>query len=216
MTILNAWVQPDRAVVTIDTEGRDSRFGVLDVSKMVPLVHANLLLANRGSGGLIGIIYSGLSRVPCDFDTTVEMMPELALASLVEYERVATVHGVPLSDLSPVDQLLVAGWSLKAEQMQGWLFVRKNGERRFVPRPVKPWWVAPGGCFAADPAVPEGPADLERIARQQTDWHRAAHPGQAIGGRLISAEITRTSMVFKELCDLDFPALPGEEGASVT
>lgn len=205
MTILNAWIKPDRAVVLVDTEGYDARWGTIELSKAVPLIDSNTLIAVRGSGGLTGVLYDFHCRTPLNFDVLVEMMPASAEKCREHYVKAAAEHGLTIADLSTVDQVGLFGWSDKNERMQGWLFVREAGEHHFTPRKIEPWNIAPAADFDASLPWPENHADLERIGRRQTAWHRKHYPGRecAIGGRLICAEITRRSMTITELCEIE-------------
>lgn len=203
MSIMNVWIEPDRATVAVDTEGFDPRFGKIWVSKMVPHVQLNAVLAARGSGGLIAVMCSGLLRDPRGFDALTADMPGLAAASLVEYERQAAKMGVSLDSLSPADQIAWVGWSDEEQQMVGWLYLRGVGERTFTQRRIKPWVVMPGEPFTGLPDTPKSHADHLRIGRQQTRWHRSALPGRAIGGDMIVAEFDRAAMTTTNIGDLD-------------
>jgi len=206
MSIVNVWVWPERAIVVADTEGRCPLFGVIEVSKMVPLVHANAILAVRGNGGPLGLLYGGLSRVPCNFDELVTMIPEVAPANVAHHEKQARDIGLTEAEMAEVratDQIILVGWSEAARRMQGWRFDRWGAETKFQTFPINPWFVAPAADFDLSLPVPQSRDDLTRIARRQTTWHRQNLPGKAIGGRILSAEITQRGMTISELCEID-------------
>lgn len=200
---MNVWVHPDRATIAVDTTGISVIHGKVSVSKLVPLVQINAVIAGRGSGGLIGVLYSGVCRMPFSFDDLAAHMPEFLNKSLIEYERVCRLAGYEPEDVSTVDQIAFVGWSESEDRMAAWLYVRGERERTFSARRISPWTIAPGECFSERPAVPTNHEEVVHIAVKQTAWHLAAHPGKAIGGDLLVADLTRTSLTITTACDLD-------------
>lgn len=214
MSIVNAWIWPERAIVQVDTEGHCPIFGVIEVSKMVPLVHANAILACRGNGGLLSLLYSGLGRVPCDFDSLVELIPQVTPQMVAHYQQQARDAGLTdeqMAEICATDQIILVGWSETAGRMQGWRFERWGAETKFKTYPIDPWCIAPAADFDASLPMPQGDDDLKRIAKRQTALHREQLPGKAIGGRALCAEITRSSMTIKDLGEIEVSISAGGE-----
>lgn len=203
MSLMNVWIEPDRATVAVDTTGISSIHGKVSLSKLVPLVHMNAVIAGRGNGGLIGVLYSGVCRMPITFDDMAAHMPKFLADTLIEYERAARLAGYEPDQVSTVDQVAFVGWSESEDRMVGWLYLRGVGERTFTQRRIRPWVVMPGEPFTALPDTPKSHADHLRIGRQQTRWHRSALPGRAIGGDMIVAELDKVSMAITNAGDLD-------------
>lgn len=201
MSILNAWIQADRAFVGVDTEAADPGGRFKPASKMTPIVHLNAILACRGDM----LFFLLLSRVcqfePNQFDELVDGMIDFAKATDAEISRFKQSHAFPLGAYSN-PEIIAVGWSERRRCMVA-VSCNKHGDN-FVSQ------VAENGCcsiapFDQDfPAPPKryDPGEVARYVQVQTLIARKKAPDASVGGRFIVATVFRNGMSIAPLCDL--------------
>jgi hypothetical protein len=212
MSLLNVWLSQDKALIGVDTKGMsgDGKQSV-EVSKIFPLVHANVILAGRGYMPFLGIVSSALHSIGGNFDAIVERLPEVLPAAFRAFATEMTKGGYdPKSDgidLHRQDVMLV-GWSPKRGRMVGMVYRQRAADEGFVAKEFSPWTVNPWEPVQGGPYEPSSYEAHERLAREQARFTQKTVGKRFIGGRLLIAELTRDSLSVTSRCDLDQPVLP--------
>lgn len=186
MSLLNAWILPDEAIIAVDTDGVDDEGIRMPTSKLLLVPHLNAVLALRGQLALLSfLLVRSISSALDSFDALCDAMPAML------GEAAGAIPG-ELVVASPIDgfELVAAGWSARRSRMAARLFVKRGDMpdmlERDVDRFVSPWNEAMQGVTVA-------PQALDKIARAQVRWMRETFPGAACGGRLIVCRLTRRS-----------------------
>ena len=204
MSILNVRVQPDRALVLVDTRGfmaEDPGTG-FECSKILPLVHADTIFAARGQ---VALMWSLWSRFYLDrdmhFDAIVAGMLGTLKPILLETKRTAPhvlqagAHlGGSVLELFVVGRSREAGGRLRAMH---WAVDTKGD----VLGPVEAeGYVSPLRDAAAKPTtLPDSIGGWVSLVREQVaDWRRIL-PGVPIGGSLIAAELSDLGMQIRNI-----------------
>lgn len=200
MSIVNVAVRHDRAIVAVDTQVSspiDDAFPDLvtmgHTSKMLPIVHANTVLAVRGSPVFMLIAFNALYEMTADvgIDLIAQVLPGFLNGAL-------SSAPFPESVLAMPQEVWAVGWSRQSDRPRGVVCRRP-----------------PGGQFgleevgeAIGPQLEGGipplwqPEQMAAVARRQVAMQREQQPGTSIGGRLLQAEITAHGMRIDEICDL--------------
>lgn len=187
MSLLNAFVSKDSAIVAVDTDAarEDGRFAT---SKLLPIPHLCAVLASRGQLAVLQFVFirtcgTGFSS----FDNLLDSMDELLddIAQTMPRELVVALPGTRNADL-----LALVGFSERQGRMVGTQWIRRDGgpyEPSEFTKLVAPW-------HPSLPQVPMTAENIERIAWLQIGLMESEHPGGAFGGRLITAAVTRSSV----------------------
>lgn len=197
MSLLNVWVAPNWAMVSVDTEVRIERTGALaEGSKILAIPHANVVLALRGHNVFLSTVLSLVHQWGGDFDAIAESMP-IHLGQAMGF-LAANINALPKAARSSIyrQELVMAGYSPDLGVMCAKAWVQKSIDSGFSLQEVDqgyvaPWaesWGYPPDCDTAD--------RMEFLARVQTCNVKAAYPDEPIGGRLLIAELTRGSLTF--------------------
>lgn len=184
MSLLNAWISKDRGLIAVDTEGMDHTGARFPFSKLIPLVHANTVVAARGDRYYLARFYQYFyltidHAVASDYDS-IAANSLLALASVNQHCRDPSAADTPY-------HVVVAGWSPARERMQGVSF---EGSTHSVDVDVQDLGqiASPAGCIEK-PMVLSDHGTMLRLARLQAPWLRKA--GAPGGGDLVIAEVSK-------------------------
>lgn len=201
MSILNVWIEPEVALVGVDTAtsliGDDG--AMLEYSKMFPIVHANTVVAGRGNSIFLSTLF-----VMCngrgDFDSLVEIMPSLlqqAFDQIKNFPLLAPPEGIDRQ------MIVVVGWSAKLGRMAGRDYIQEDRAQGFVTSEIAPHHLAPWDNSFAELPDPQTAGDMANLARAQTRFMHENAPQAASGGRLIVARISQLGMTILPTCKLD-------------
>lgn len=191
MSLLNAWVSPKRAVISIDTYGRMPDGRICETTKILHLPHLRSVFAFRGDRWLVWDLLSRyhLSAADGDHDDVVAMLPELFAHTLL----VMNQSGKPATDY----QFAVVGWSERHGRMGGRWYTGNTAEGEFdvaeLGARVAPWGQEPA-------RIPDTDENVRWLAERQAAWLRASD--EAGGGRLLVASMTRDSYELRDLGSL--------------
>lgn len=202
MSLLNSWIAPEKALIACDTQVID-RHGVRsELSKLIPLVHANLILATRGHIDFLSLVFIQCNVTPCDFDWVSDRMPQVLDHSFECLIAAGRLNG--FTDLSVFDKqsILMVGWSKSRCQMHGKFYLQETPKTGFIGQDVNSYCVNPWEPNRGSPVVPNGKAELEQLALAQIHFMRRTWPDAACGGRLLIAELDRKGMTIEEVCSL--------------
>jgi hypothetical protein len=200
MSILNVWISPERALIGVDTKAVYSRAkpgNVLhEYSKMIPLVHASAVLANRGHTAFLSAVFAQCHSHPSEFDSLEGLMPSIldyALNILVTHNRDANIND---DSVYGGQELALVGWSPMRRRMVGSSYVKEAGKPGFVRKEINPWIIAPWESSLGSPTIPKTPAAMLDLAKTQMRYVRSRKDLAALGfgGKYIVADLTRDSL----------------------
>lgn len=185
MSLLNAWVTPEEAIVAVDTEGV-GRDGVRSpMCKIVALAQLGGVIAFRGQSLFFGsVAHICMSRRYQTFDELLDDLPVI-----VELAASPPQWDVPGFD---GNELIAVGWSTKQSRIVARLLTRRGGAHEFTVS-------EPQGCLAPWDAgdffgIPTEASAIERIARAQVRWMRETYANPTCGGSLIVCTIKRDAI----------------------
>ena len=209
MSLVNAVVTRQIAQVVVDTEACAIGPGItsasrFSASKMVPLVHANVLFAGRGAAGFMLLPFFAVSMMQLSsFDEVVHALDSKVLRETVEQiEAQHRAVGAPKGFDYGMQEVHVFGWSDKLGSMCGFTYYRDPGELTWEKLPVLDSAVQPWGDEWGQMPEPRNEDQLRATSIEQVAHTRRETPELAIGGKLLLAELTKSTMVFRTLCRL--------------
>lgn len=204
MSILNCWVQPDKALIGVDTEALSVDGSIAGhVSKLQPLVGMNAIVAVTGTALFGSIAFGTTLAVYGGVDVLITKMPEL-LQMMYERSLKAVVDfGLELGRDPEKLSVLVCGWSTKLERPVCRYYVQTDAAVGFIEYEPLHGVVQP--CLPADWSNipdPDTPEAMGCYAKQQARYMRQCTKAHA-GGPFVVVEITRDGMSIRPVCDLN-------------
>ncbi|GAB3356201.1 hypothetical protein [Lysobacter tyrosinilyticus] len=202
MSLIQIWLERDKARVAVDTLARPggARQSMGHVSKLIPLTHAGVVLAYRGSDLAFFQVFAQFFLTPGndDFDSIESAMPTRFMHAYGQF--LINASSVPThADVSC--ELFLVGHSRLQQKMACTQFNLNLRTGKAVPMPMK------GNCRLAPgfENVPELTTDeaMQEVAARQIAWMRENAPKVATGGRLLIAELTRDSVVIRDVGDIE-------------
>lgn len=193
MSILNVWVSETRALVGVDTDGVMGGAEHVEFSKLIPLVHANVVFASRGDREFLLELFSAFARnrVPVTFDVIEQHLTKVVAGIVIRWRCLG--H---LADY----QFAIVGWSEHRGRMAALWATGNTGDDGIdldeIESRMAPWHDSLGRA-----PVPDSHEAMAGAAQQQASWLQA-QPGAAGGGRLIVAELTRDTTTVSSVCSL--------------
>jgi len=186
MSLLNAWIAPDAAIVAVDIVGMAADGSPLHASKLVVVPHLGAVIALRGQLALLTwLAVRANSAGFATFDDLLDAMPGM----LAEAGAAIGDHLNVLAGSMEGHELLVTGWSDRQGRMVGRQFVKRgdmtDSIERDVEHHVSPWHPSMDG-------LPLDPGGLEQLARGQVIFMRGL--GAHCGGRLTVAHLSREGL----------------------
>jgi hypothetical protein len=194
MSLINAWVTPSAALVTVDTDGVRIDGTRLPVSKLLPIPHLGCVLALRGQFAFLQFLFLRCLSAGLDtFDQLIEALPEL----LAETES-----GIP-QELMRVgrigNEVIAVGYSDRKAAVTGRRFVKVDEAQGFSAEDFD-FHVSP-----YDPATMAGldvsHGNAEGIARAQVDYMRREFSA-VCGGNLLVCHVTSKGIKLGTHCSL--------------
>ncbi|UGB39129.1 hypothetical protein [Frateuria soli] len=224
MSLLNVYMERDRALVAFDTlagsmtgaghdvgtvanvvEALERLAAGMHTSKCGFLPHINAVMASRGDAAFAGLaLYCLQQSMPQTFDEAVRHMPALLGHTHAQVTALRKQHmGV---DDFPGAEIVLVGWSPILKRMEGVRWVRWPHDKGFNASPVRSPLLLPSEAWEQQPEAPDTPEKMEAIARDQVAYVRREHHGLQCGGRLMLAELTRDTLSVRTVCDLEVTA----------
>ena len=214
MTILNVWVEHDRALVGVDSHAADP-FNPADFLEVRKIYHAERFHAVFAVRGLMGLFTVGAMHIAnfpeSDFDALNAAMPRLLQAAHHEVACALRAQGWPAG--GPIDEqdAVLVGWSPARSAVVGRLFMRRHQSPGFVPVDITLNVAAPVEGLPSDCSLDcSTQAKMALLACKQAQLLREKHA--AGGGPFIVAQVTREQIRIGKVCDLgaepDSPAPP--------
>ena len=187
MSLLNAWIAPDAAIIAVDTVGMAADGSPLHASKLMVVPHLGAVIAIRGQLALLTWLTVRANSAGFGaLDDLLDAMPDM----LAEAEAAIGHHLNVLGGSAPGYEVVIAGWSDRQGRMIGRQFVSRGGEQtvRDTDFHVSPWHPSMEG-------LPTAPHGIEQLARGQVIFMRGL--GAHCGGKLTIARLTRGAMTLQ-------------------
>lgn len=205
MSILNAFVTPDLALIGVDTEAMLPDGTTQQVCKLVTVPHLGVAAGFRGLDYLQMFATPAIVCFKGSFDALAETMPSM----LAEAERFCRDQFGASGDTLAFDVVLV-GYSEGAGQMVAHAFCRRPDCEEIKAYHDFPQFFGPdvdADQLRSLRIVADKPG-MEILARHQCQLIRDQEPGMPAGGRYFIAEVRRHSIHIEQV--LEFPPRPGE------
>jgi len=188
MSLLNAWIAPDAAVVAVDTVGQAADGSPLPASKLLPIPHLGAVIAIRGQLALLTwLAVRANSAGFATFNNLLNTIPNMLAKAAIDGQLNV------LAGSMEKHTLLVAGWSDRQGRMIGRQLVKRGDMtasiERDVDRHISPWHASMEG-------LPIEPGGLEQLARGQALFMRTAFDAHC-GGKLTIARLTRGELTLQ-------------------
>lgn len=195
MSILNCYVEPQRAVLAVDSLSAwvgDTR---RHVCKLFPLCHASMIIAGRGHVAMPVSVHQMCAYAVESFDGFLEHWQQILADALQIAARSVEATGKGLHETDGGRQEIVAvGWSEKRGQIEGWLY-SYDGANTFMPTRIDGATYGPGDeSFVARFPAPWNQTSLIKLARAQLELLQRTAPALVTGGRLIIAQLVPGGM----------------------
>ncbi len=216
MSILNVWVTPEAVTVFVDTATTPNGIALAHASKLIPLVHSNIVLAGQGHLLFLYSVFTHMQFLhAADFDELLHALPEL-LKLVFEKHREFWLSRWPDDHLSLVTQsVVVAGWSPTTRGMRAWVFLQTD-DGGFIGEEIARCYYAPADAAIQPPRHPSNRAEVLKLANLQVGLYNALEDRYAIaGGHLVMAEVTRDNLWVLQGDELDPPTSLGK-AANIT
>jgi hypothetical protein len=195
MSIVNVWVEDRQALVGVDTEGQgldgQRRQGL---SKVLALPAAGAVCAGRGNLLYLNAVFGACLASGFDFDELGDHLVEIAADV---FERVLPLLSAAGATDPEVQELVLVGWSARAQRMQGWEVTQATHARGFARSAIRPHFIAPWHASMEPLPDPRDWDSMARAARVQARFLRAH--GYAGGGRLVVAMVRPDSIHIERL-----------------
>jgi hypothetical protein len=207
LTIINAFIAHDHALVGVDSECRGDDGKIHPVAKMLPIVHMNAVLAVAGNLLYANKLMSTIHLLSADFDELLADMPKLLRAALAMTKTQGDLSGVKFQKDPAGETVVVAGFSPKAGRVIGRYW------HDFREREINPCIVHPSfdnldpALFARLDALPR-PDSMQAMARMAQEQaaiyreNRERMPRFHAGGQFIIAGITPGGLAITPVCEL--------------
>lgn len=203
MSIVNAFVTRDVALIGVDTESRfpDGRYG--EACKVLYLPHLSSAVAFRGVDITFGVATAQIQSFVGGFDELAEAMPEFVKQSVAVARDKALQFGGKVEDAEICNFVLV-GFSQAGKRMMGHSFITAAGSPAVevthdIPNAISPFWSQDDITRLN---IQTDKAGMRALALEQCRLARERGPSDfPAGGRLFISEIRKGSITIEEVCD---------------
>ena len=193
MTILNVFVERDRALVAVDTLGQNADGSRKQIGKMMLLPHLSGVAACRGHFAFAMIVWWSLVQHIGDFDKLVEEAAAICEGAHRLFKHYLAESKAALDARfgnGDEQYIVLVGWSVRQKSMVAHEFRRSEGDERFLSSEIESTYIAPSteDLAAAHPR-PNSGESMEALFRSQQALYERDAPHATPGGLLIVAEI---------------------------
>lgn len=206
MSLIQILLQPDKAFVAMDTLTDSHLPGASaphwhESSKMIPLVAPNAILATRGDGAFLSRIFSHCSTAQrtLEFDSLCDELDAHMMGLNLGYEAHQFRRGLAAT-IAAGNEFHLVGWSERRSAMAclSGHAIGSSVSKNFRENGV----IGPALSGALDSRTMFNDSEFLRRARQQVEVASAEDPAMPIGGRLLLAELTRTTLSIRDLGEI--------------
>ncbi len=189
MSLVNVWVTPLKAMVVVDTEAQDQDDGkFFEVSKMLTLPHANMVMACRGDTLFMNVLFSLMhNTLAVSFDAYEHAMPGFLAQATAYLKGTSLMFKRPLEE----QEATIVGYSHARGAM--WCVVYQSRDAAgFTEQEIDNLYLSPwNDAWGRDGLQATTPHHAQVISQEQVAKTLESDPTAAIGGRLLLAEVTR-------------------------
>ena len=216
MSMVNVVIERDRALIGVDTVaafmGESKSLmaaGECDdrhTCKLVLFPQISTAVTHRGDALLASVVRMQLDTAcPNHFDHAAHLMPEFLLRAYAEATAYRKHHfGV---ESFPGSEVILVGWSPAAKRFIAVQWVRRPNDRAFVAYGVKEMLLLPEIDRVEQIETPDTAEKMAALMRRQILLTRQEFPeyADAVGGRVMFAELSRDVANVRMVADLDPP-----------
>jgi len=202
MSIVNAFVMRDVALIGVDTESRFPDGSCAEASKVLFLPHLSAAVAFRGVDFTQAVATAQTQSFVGGFDELAEAMPEIVKQSVAVARDKALQFGVKVEYAETANVVLV-GFSRAGKRMMGHVFATAPGSpdvevNHDFPQSISPFWSQDDITRLN---IRTDKAGMQALALDQCRLARERGPADfAAGGRLFISEIRQGSITTEEVC----------------
>jgi hypothetical protein len=203
MSICNVWLVEDRAVVAVDAMTGFEGGAGLETSKLCVIPHLHLVVTGRGLNGVKHLLADRLRlELVQTFDQAVTAACRYLPSIAAEFAAREPTKPKPEFSIEGPQEVVLVGWSPRMSRMVAVLFSSNGTEKGFASREIKH-----GISSATCEPIPDGRTfnSLERLVeltRAQVAFGPEQTDIRMFGGRLLVAEVTKTSVTCCSVCEL--------------
>ena len=198
MSILNAFVRDDVALVGVDTEGALANGRYVESCKVVILPHINAMVGFRGSALMLQLVASSLMAFLGNFDELAETMPTVIRDALPVAIDHAERLGLTRDEVEKCNFVIV-GYSPREQRMSGHFYDKQASSPEVSHGVDFPYAIMPGWGDKEDleniAAIDFDREGMVALARYQFRRVREREPaGLPAGGRFFITELRKDSI----------------------
>lgn len=202
MSIIAVFMSRQFALVGVDTAAPTPSGGLADISKLIPLVHMNAVIAYRGCAMFLEVLFAACHAQGGSADTLIERLPRILTETSGAFVHQARSMGISDPELLEVHDVVFVGWSDLAACMVCHAYHQECLKDGFADREIESWFAAPWDSSRLQMPETRNLDDLIEVANAQVQLIRTEAPGATAGGRLISALIVKDRMSISSVANL--------------
>lgn len=185
MTIMNVYLERDRAIVSSNTEIRSADGSTGYADKIFPLPHVNCVIAGRGEVNVLLNVYLQAYTLLKDFDGMAELWNILLTHIVTE------IYTKPRGDVRPLAAEVVLVGRSKARQEMVCYYAKIEEDGAMELHDVKAGILTPwDGSWGPIPQISPDRTTCVALARQQAALGDKFYPEKCWHGDLTVAEVT--------------------------
>lgn len=203
MSIVNAFVMRDVALIGVDTESRFPDGSTGEACKVLFLPHLSAAVAFRGIDVAQAVATAQIQSFVGGFDELAEAMPEIVKQSVaVARDKAKHLFGVK-AEYAERSNFVLVGFSSAGKRMMGHAFVTAPGSpsvevNHDFPQVISPFWSQDDITRLN---IRTDKAGMRALALEQCRLARERGPLDfPAGGRLFVSEIRQGSIITEEVC----------------
>ena len=202
MSLVIAYVEPERALLGVDTlvHGADGSSG--HVTKLLALPHIGAVIAVNGLMPLQQALAAALFLAQ-GVDSLVATMAPSCTRLLETVKQQFAKSGQPTAIFSEeISEVVLVGWSPQRKQMIARRCLQRAPGRPFELERIDRSFAQPWSEELEKLPAPSSPAAMETIARAQCALLAEHDPVRCAGGRLILVELAPGRIQVDTMCEL--------------
>lgn len=202
MSIIAVFMNREFALVGVDTAAPTPSGDIADISKLVPLVHMNAVIAYRGCAMFLEMLFAACHAQGGTADTLIERLPQILAETSGAFVHQARQMGFSDPALLEVHDVVFVGWSDLTSCMVCHAYHQECLADGFADQKIESWFAAPWDSSRLQMPATRNLDDLIEVANAQVRLIRTEAPGATAGGRLITALIVKDRMSISNMANL--------------
>lgn len=203
MSIMNVWLERSHALVGVDTAAKSLEGQTGQMSKLVPLVHLNAVIAFRGCALFAaGVFATLLALGPKTADVLFECLPQIFPHALDQVRRAVQSGGLAAGGAAEMQEIALVAWSGASSCMKGRVWTKRTAEGEFVQTDIGKEYICVWDPSLESYPEPSSAARMANLARAQCRLIWEKEPEVAAGGEFIVAQLSRSGLAIGPRFDL--------------